>query len=640
MWGTIPGMRRKFRTWLYKLLRLTAEKQDQSRLINRLNEALVDLSARDNPQRARYLESVAELVEARQMMGSGPWQVSPAALQRTDGIIEDARLNYGQSRGFRESLAAQGATGDLELALMNVEWRREVNLSWMEFSRWGIQQLILICRLYYIKHPWIRRGVNLSAAYVFGQGVELSSPDPDANEVLKRFRERNKVTLGQIALTEQEKRKSYDGNIFWCLFADTQNTGDVNVRVIDATEIQEIICDPNDAERPWYYKRVWQQKTFDAVNGIWSHQPQTRWYPALNYEPDLRPETIGTYPVAWNSPIYHRKVGHVANWAFGCPRVYPAIDWSKEGRRHLEACSSVTQAHSQIALDITTKGGQQAIMGLKQQLGTTVGPTSSIWDENPPAVAGSTFAHGPGMKLEAFKVRGYGANPEEIKEYRNMVACCLDIPPTWLGDMETSNLSTAQTLDRPTELGFLLKQEEWQEDLTVMGIYALRVSQGAPSGLLREALQLRSEKEPLKVEVEIREAGRRQLHGHWVYEAAKIKQPGVVEVLCNFPAIREGDIPSLVTATVQSMTLGQQGIGGIDEKAGVRRLYDLVGIDDGDQLTEEMYPAASYDMDRTKDEPEPDPNVEPKILPESAQIRAALRRINRALEVRESAATR
>jgi hypothetical protein len=218
-----------------------------------------------------------------------------------------------------------------------------------------------------------------------------------------------------------------------------------------------------------------------------------------------------------------------------------------------------------------------------------------------------------------------------VKEYRNMVACALEIPPTWLGDMETSNLSTAQTLDRPTELGFLLKQEEWQEDLVTMGMYALRVSKSAPSGRLRESL-----KEGAKA-VEIREAARVTKRGHWVYEAAKVKQENVIEVLCNFPAIREGDIEEMVTATVQGLTLGASdgSIHGIDAKAGVRKLYDLIGIDDGDELVESQYPKATYEPDRTLEPPAPaEPPAKPTkpTVAEAARIRAAVDRVNAALE--------
>jgi hypothetical protein len=443
-------------------------------------------------------------------------------------------------------------------------------------------------------------------------------------------------------LTEQEKRKSYDGNLFWCLFTDSQNSGDVNIRLIDATEIQEIVHDPEDNTKPQYYHRIWTQKVFSVETGQWNHVPGNEWHPALSYDPPEKPQSIGGHPVKWDSPVYHRKTGHVANWTFGCPRNYPALDWAKEGRKHLEACESVTQAHSQIALEYTTKGGQQALSGFKQQLQTSVGPTSALLDQNPPAVFGSTIGHGTGTKLEAFKARGMGADPSEVKEIRNMVACVLEIPPTWLGDMETSNLSTALTLDRPTELGFQLKQEEWQEDLAVMARYQLEVSGMAVNGKLREAK---------KGAVAIREAARVIRNGHWRHEAAKAPAPDIIEVVVSFPAIREGDIPALVQATNDAMAIDRQGNQhGIDDKIAVRKFCDLLDIPNADELVEELYPHDTYDRDRTKQqEPTaiaPPPHVTnqagdnpaPVITPqkEAEQIRGLITRIDKALRIQES----
>lgn len=566
---------------------------------------LTDVASAGNPQqdpaRQSYVLRAHELQEARQMVGAGPWLHSGA---RAHAASPDLPTKLRETT----PLTAVGAFGDIDFALQNVEWRREINLSWLEFSRWGIQQLILISRLYYLKHPWIRRGVNLSAAYVFGQGVELSSPDQNANEVLRAFMERNKKTLGLIALTEAERRKSTDGNLFWVLFTDKENSGDVNVRSIDATEIQEIISDPDDADRPWFYRRLWTSRDFNFATGSLTTSSQDAWYPALSYDPEDKPKTINGTPVRWDSPIHHRKCGHVAKWQFGCPRVYPALDWAREGRRFLEAFASVWQALQQIALKITTKGGQQALAGIKQQMETTVGPGSPIWDANPPAGYGSTFASGPGTKIEAFNKTGAGGRPDDVKEFRNMVACVLEIPPTWLGDMETSNLSTAQTLDRPTELGFLTKQEEWQEDLVIMGRYQLQVSARATNGKLREAYGPGIEK------IEIREAARRMKDCHWVYEAAKVPNPAVIEVMATFPSIREGDIPAQIGAVVQAMTLGNKGgqVVGIDERAGVLKLSRLADIDTPDEVVEDMYPDSEYDPDRTQEiEPAPIPTAPP-----------------------------
>ncbi len=551
-------------------------------------DRVADILRYSDPEWQDYRERVHETHEARQLAGAGPW------LPQAD------RAQLDRPGKFRESgpFANNSWTADIELALQNVEWRREVNMARLEFSRWGIQRIIEICRLYYIKHPWIRRGVNLKAAYVFGQGVELSSPDPDANECLKSFRERNKSVLGQVGLCAQQRSKSTDGNKFTALFADKEGRGEVNVRIIDATEIMDIVTNPDDSKEEWYFRRVWTQRNFDPQSGITSTGTAECWYPALGYEPDFELQQINNIDVDWNMRIHHRKCGGIDGWLFGCPPIFPALDDSREGRKFLNNWASVWAALRQIALTVTTKGGQQALEGIKGQWQTTVGPTSNLLDQNPPSVAGSMFGSGPGTVLSAFKTQGSGGDPKEICELRNMVACVLEIPPTWLGDMETSNLSTAQTLDRPTELGFLLEQEEWQEDLSIFGAYQLKIAAAASGSKLKEALDMRK-----VTTIRVTEARRVMVDCHWVYREAKKKKPDVIEVLVNFPSIREGDQPARVAAIVAAMTLGNKGgqIIGIDEKVGVRELYDALGMPNGDEHAEEQYPDGEYNADRTKE---------------------------------------
>lgn len=620
----------------------------------------LDASMRDNNRRGvEYLESVVELIEARQMAGVGPWLASAAVLADTDDKISHAIESYKNIKvKENQPITAIGAYGDIELALQNVEWRREVNLSWLEFSRWGIQQIILISRLHYIKHPWLKRGINLAAYYVFGRGVEISSPDEGANDVLTEFFERNRKTLGQVGLASLEKRLHYDGQVFFVLFPDTESTGKVNCRTIDATEIQDIITDPDDTDTPWYYKRIWTERIANPVDGTVATSAREAWYPALNYTAPSIKDAFGAAhndAILWNSPVYHMRAGTgVSKWHFDVPIVYAALDWAKAGRKFLEACLTTMQSLAQISMTMSTKGGQQAIEGIKQQLGTTVNaaPGNSLWDTNPTAVNASIFASGPGTKLEAFKARDMGANPADVKEYRNMVGIVLDIPPTWLGDLETSNLATAQTLDRPTELGFLEKQERWRETLVILSQYVLGVSKGAPSGALRESIGKRADW--TVGDVRVIEAKRRYLaSGRWVYESDKTPKANEIQIRVTFPSIREGDIPALIGAVVAAMTLGNRGgqIVGIDEKAGVKKLFELAGIEEADELMEEMYPDKEYEPDRTQQEltapipklqPRPggtveDPNtLEPgrKVTP---AVERAIRRLARAFKVYEAA---
>lgn len=579
--------------------RARAEIADMRALVSKMADSITDRDYVEDQQRADYIRRAHELVEAKQMAGSGPWLVA----ESRGRVNEPGPVNLKESN----PLLSQGAYGDMELALQNINWRREINQSWLEFSRWGIQQVILISRLYYIKNPIIRRLIDIAAQYVFARGVEVSSPDPDANDVLQQFFEKNRATLGQIALTQHERTKYTDGNLFFVFFADRENTGEVICKTIDATEVMDIICNPNDADVPWYYRRSWTVRRFDEKTGTVSTSSDDAWYPAISYNPIERPDMIGQIRVLWDSPIYHRKCGAIAKWHFGCPLIYPALDWAREARRFLESCASVMAALSQIAIKITTKGGQQALEGIKQQLQTTIGPTSPLWDQNPPAVAGATFGSGPGTSYEAMKTQGAGQDPERVREYKRMCCMTVGVPESFLSAMDTGNLATATSLDRPTELVFLERQEAWREDLVAIAKFVLSVSATATRGLLREALAERA----INPEgIIYREVARRQLpNGRMIYveEAAGSKRkrlgPPAIEVKCTFPAIREGDIPELIKAVATAMTLDNKGgmVVGIDEKAGVGMMFEYLGYENGAELTELMYPDDSYDPERDEE---------------------------------------
>lgn len=677
-------MRLSVHSWLLSAAKRLRPHPTQSEIeLGRANRILTERAAElasradEASGRREYMERISELVEARQMAGAGPWHVGPAALERTDAIITEAyRVASLREAGTPLSV---GAYGDIDMALANVEWRREVNTSWLEFSRWGIQQIILISRLYRIKNPIIRRLIDVCAAYVFARGVEISSPDEDVNAIIQEYLETNHKTLGHRALMNHERSKDTDGNIFFVSFEDAADKGTSTLRTIDPTEIDDIKTDPDDTDTPWYYHRIANQKNFDVSTG---HQVLTAincWYPAYGYNPDLKPDEIGGKPVKWNQPVYHIKCGGIAKWLFGCPRSYPALDWSKESRRILEACASVKQSNAQIAREICTKGGQQAIEGIKAQITTTVGPDQQgIWDQNPPAVAGGTWVSGPGTSMKLVGQRGMSDNPEEVRRY--MLMCCMvfGVPETFLGDVSTGNLATATSLDRPTETVMLEKQEEWVEDLKCMILHHLELSKNAPSGKFRAAL-IRRKLNPKEVIVRecaksLSKDGSRMVYAKLhkkrnadgvfqLHEADRPVPKTEILIKVNFPAIREGDMKTLVDSTVQAMTLSNKAgqVIGIDEKAGVRKLYDLLDFENGDELTEEQYPESEYEIDRTK-EPLPAPIEKPVAFPagtiaadaqvgtdgvpngqpaadvsqEAARIRVAVSRLNRSLDIMES----
>lgn len=563
--------------------------------MNRIQRWIVRLTTRLVPQLRQLFESAGGTMERLQ---------EQVALYREDyrERRQEAELRAGE---IREAIAMQqGMWGgqsrlqesiqpaskavvvlkerlaELELALEDRGWRRQIAMSDYEFSRWGIQQIILICRLYRIKNPPIQRGIQVSCFYVFARfdpADAVTSDDPAAAEVLRAFftDPRNLPHIGHSALVEKHAALQTDGNIFWCFHTDISD-GQTLIRTIDPLEIDEIICDPDDSSVPWYYHRRWTSQKFDPKTGIRNPTIEEAWYVALDYTPDGVTEIKGV-PLAKDAtgqfiPVWHRKDGGLEKWSFGCPRVYPAIDWARAAKDLLTDYAGRMRALSRFAWDLETKGGPGAIANFKQAFATTLTNDGSMTEHNPSPESNSTWITGPGTKLSPIKTQGAATGPEEGRRLFHMVYMIFGLPETFFADASVGSLATAQSLDRPTELKFENDQEGWGEDLKRIGAHVLERSAKAPNGKLREAGKAQSAQATITV---------------------------------NFPPIVEGDVPALVTAAVSALTLNGYPAIGVDEKTGMKTLLSLLAAFsnveiDIEEVIEQMYPAASYKPDRSE----------------------------------------
>lgn len=604
--------------WYRKLTPPPPDYRTENLLMRRIFERL---TPDESTQFNRFREMASELIEAKMMCGAGPSFGSPGVELLQEANRTMLRIEEVALRGLRESgpVSGAGAFGDIELALQNIDWRREISMSWLEFSRWGIQQIILMSRLFYIKQPLMRRAIDVVAAYVMGRGVEISSTDDPSNDALNRFFDRNRKTFGPTALLAAQRSKSMDGNLFWVFFADADNTGEIDARRLDATEIQEIITDPDDSEKEMFFKRIWTKRVFDAATGRQTTKPDQCWYPSFDtFDSVDKPPMMGNTRVEWGSPVYHSKGGGIVKFLFGVPEGYPALEWIKTAARYMQSCATLAASHAQIAWDVTTKGGQAAQQGIKRQLQTSVNAMNDRgpWDENPTPNNASIVAHGQGQEWDMVASRGKGLDPKEGLVYNTYIGNAFGIPPTWLGDMETANLSTATTLDRPTELGMRARQIEWEDDFTAIAKFILKVSAGAASGVLREAWNnagmIGESKKLLSWPTKVLSNGMR------VYdEAAKPKDDEVL-IRVTFPAIREGDLPLIVKAIAEAMTLDNKGgqIVGIDEREGVRLLYETLGVEDPEIILDQQYPPQAKGVKGTDGyTPKYDPNRTREPLP-------------------------
>lgn len=573
----------------------------------------------------------AEMLEAEMMSGSGPGMTAREAAQRID----------------RLDVVVKERLLELELALDNIGWRRQLAYADLEFSRNGIQGIIKISRLYYLKNPLVKRAVEISGSYVYARGFEVRCDEPAAQDTIDEFFELNKNELGHMGMIEKEQTLRTDGNLFILLFPSP--TGQTVFRTIDAVEIQDIITDPDDASVPQYYRRVWHRKNFDLATGSYQNEQVETWYPALDYEPHSKPVMIGKFKVEWDQPVLHVKIGGLPKWLFGCPDIYAMLDWARSYKGYLEDWCTMNKAASRFLMDVETKGGNQTIEALQNFFNTTVGSGDDnlrdFVDRNPPSTTASTLIHGPGTKISLLKSAGMIDTPERGRRVGMMAGSASGIPETMLfGDATTGSLATAQSLDRPTELGFLRRQEhcrEWMGGRIIP--YVLRMSAASPGGQLREAWGDRADHLRVKMVKRKRLENGREVE---MWETADQRKNGDVTISVKFPAILEHDVAIMVSAIVQAVTLGgfQPG-GSIDMRRAAELLAAEVGIEDVEKMLDAMYPPTDYDEknyadngkeDAIEDAPQPPAQsgahlVAPSFGRESAHLAQAVNALREAL---------
>jgi len=435
---------------------------------------------------------------------------------------------------FQERMA------DLELGLEDVGWIRLLAESDREFSRGGLGEIIRRSRYMFLKNPLINRAVTLQSFYVWGQGVTVTCDDEAGQEAIDAFlddpKNRAELTSHQ-ARTLKEQTLQVAGNLFFVFFPD-QRTGGVRVRSIPADEIQDIICNPEDSKDPWFYKRSWSQATTAGGNP----GPKSAYYPDLMADREkLRGVTFSNGQVL-EYPVYHVKVGGLDDMRFGVPETYQALDWAKAYKDTLEDDATRSRGLAKFIWNLTTKGGSKAIAAAKTKLATT--QSTSTYETNPPPVVGSTFIGQEGVKMDPVKIAGAMPPPDHARPMKLMVCAATGMPETFFGDASVGSLATAKSLDRPTELKFIDRQELWKSVLQEILGYVVQV---------------------------------------------KTKSTERVKIDVSFPPILEHDIDATVSSWVKAATLdGKAPAGTVDRDTLSRALLSALGAQNIDEIMEKI----------------------------------------------------
>ncbi len=464
------------------------------------------------------------------------------------GIAEQLQSVYG------ENLQLQEAITELELASEDAGWYRLADqLHRMEFSRDGLDIIVRNSRLYWLKNPLIHRAVDLQCYYVWGQGVSVRSRDSATDAIMQRFLAdpaNTSVFSSHAARVALERQLQIEGNLFLAFFT-TATTGRVVVRKLPFDEIREIICNPQDADEVWFYRRRWTDDPSKPEKYV-ALYPDWRYARELELRGEERPLTHKGLPVRWESPVMHVAVGALSSMRFGVPETYAALDWARAYKECLEDFKKTVKSLSKWAWSLKTGGGKSAVDAAIAKLSSTLGTLYS-GETNPAPTGGSTFVASSGVDLQAVDVANAYVDPGGFRPLLRQVGAAMGLPETFFGDASVGTYATASTLDRPTELKFLDRQMLWQDIYRDIAVIVVEAALGSSGELL------------------------------------DVSTLAAVEV--DFPPILERDVAEQVSALVRFATMGNWPVQLLNDGPTLLRLgLTALHVDNIEEVVEKFYP--------------------------------------------------
>lgn len=502
------------------------------------------------------------LVGARIGLGMGG-----DALERSVEAVEESMVKA------KEGLA------DLELMFEDIGWRDLTTNKW-DFSPAGLRKVMGLSRLMYLVNPLIHRAVTVQELYVFGLGFDIKAETDIVDEVLDDFFKdpKNQKTIGD-AWPEREREQRIDGNTYLAFFVNPAN-GSARVRVIPPEQIENIIFNPDDAQEPWYYKRYPGPVTNDAPFGAPSAPVGTVpiYLPCIHYRPKRKVRNIDGIKVDWDTQILHIKTGGLSIMKFGMPELFSALNWATAYKRILENFATILAAYARLAMKVTGLAGARGVAASKARLATGISSPSVSIDRNPPTNVASWANTSGNVDIQPVKTANSTTGPDEARALRSMVAAGSDTPEHFFGDSDVGNFATSETLDRPTELKMIARQNMWKAVMVAISRLLIQWSAQAPGGKLNAAGYVaREEADPFD--------GTRLV----TVVAPADKS---TKVTITFPTITERDVTERVRAVVNAITLNGRHAEGIvpSRKFAFKLLMIALGERDADALADKYYP--------------------------------------------------
>jgi hypothetical protein len=290
-------------------------------------------------------------------------------------------------------------------------------------------------RLYHARDPLAAQAIRIWTDYTFGPGMtwEVDETNKKTKDILETFwySRSNTPILGSRGQRKCSQKLLVDGEVFFAIFLGPEST----IRTIDPLEITEIVTDPEDLEKPMFYRRSWS----DAQS-----RPHIDYYRSIfNIKGDPTKNALGqTISKTSEAIVYHLAYNTTSQR--GNPLLLPALDWIKQYRRFLAARVGMMLARSRFAWRKPVKGGAAAVSTVK----------GALQDKTPEA--GAVLVENEAVGMEAIQTPQDARNAyDDARMLKLQVCAAVGIPEQYFGDIACSSEDTEVL----TEKGWMLHQD-------------------------------------------------------------------------------------------------------------------------------------------------------------------------------------
>jgi hypothetical protein len=373
-------------------------------------------------------------------------------------------------------LAEAFTRADLELALDDRGWINPMSQNSIgEIDGATRKVLVKRARMYWSRDPLAHQAVRIWTDYGIGDGISFNvagknktakpgksktaGTNPIQQKLNKFWKARaNRTLLSSRGMQKLSRRLLVDGEIFFAIFGEP-DAEDKIIRTIDPIQITDRITDPDDDEHVLAYRRVLASSNKVLYFADWTATEEDK---ALAQE-QKDPETGKTITLEEDVVVYHLPFDDFG-WR-GNGLLLPALDWSREHRRFMEARVAITQALSKFAHKLTIKGGQALLDQLKKRVQSSHVETGGTQlEKNPQGAPGSTWFQNAGANLEQMpRATGAGDAKQDGDGLKLMVCAATNIMLHYFGDPSTGNLATATAMELPMLKSFTAYQRLWTD---------------------------------------------------------------------------------------------------------------------------------------------------------------------------------